>query len=199
MRTDSDTPSRGRPRDSEITAAILATTLDHLAHVGYSAMSLAQIARDAGVTKPTIYRRWACKADLATAALMTIQAAEAPASTGTLRSDLVVLVQNFQESLLRPQGMAMIGMLLSEEARMPDLIRHFRERITTNRRRMFREAFQRAREDELPPYLDVEVAINMIIGSLYAKYIADGAVPESWAEQVVAAVLGPPSERGRAP
>lgn len=158
-------------------------------------MTLTQIARDAGVTKPAIYRRWSCKADLATAALMTIQAAEPPVSTGTLRSDLVALVENFQESLSRPQGMAMIGMLLSEEARLPDLIRHFRERITARRRQMFRDAFERASDEEVPSDLDVEVVINMIVGSLYAKYIADGAIPESWAEQVVAAALGPPDAR----
>lgn len=193
---DEHAPCPGRPRDANITASILATTLEHLAEVGFSAMTLTQIARDAGVTKPAIYRRWSCKADLATAALMTIQAAEPPVSTGTLRSDLVALVQNFQESLSRPRGMAMIGMLLSEEARFPDLIREFRDRITAKRRQMFRDAFQRAREDEIPPDLDTEVVINMIIGSLYAKYIADGSIPDSWAEQIVAAVLGPPAEPG---
>lgn len=184
-------PCPGRPRDSDITHAILATTLDHLADVGFSAMTLAQIARDAGVTKPAIYRRWSNKADLATAALLTLQGAERPASTGTLRSDLVALLKNFQGSLLRPQGMAMIGMLLSEEARIPELITHFRDRITSARRSMFRDAFQRASRDEVPPDLDIEVAINMMIGSYYAKYIADGDIPDYWAEQVVTMILGP--------
>lgn len=152
-------------------------------------MTLTSIARDAGVNKPALYRRWSSKADLATAALRRMQDAEPPAASGTLRGDLVALLANFQTSLTRPNGMAMIGMLLSEEARVPDLIRLFRERITHRRRQMFRDAFERAQEGEIPVGLDVELAINMLIGSLYAKYIADGSVPECWAERVVDALL----------
>ncbi|QDU66745.1 TetR/AcrR family transcriptional regulator [Engelhardtia mirabilis] len=183
----------GRRRDPDIDEAILTTTLDHLGRIGFTAMSIAGIARDAGVTKPAIYRRWSCKADLATAALSRLQAAEGSPSTGSLRGDLIALLDNFQGSLTRPQGLAMIGMLLSEESRMPELIAHFRERITTQRRAMFREAFERAQPDELPPGFDVDAAVNMLIGSLYAKYIADGSIPKRWAARVVDTLL-PQSE-----
>jgi AcrR family transcriptional regulator len=52
----------GRPRDPAIDAAVLAATRELLLEVGYTRLSFALIAERAGVTRPTIYRRWPSKA-----------------------------------------------------------------------------------------------------------------------------------------
>ena len=147
----------GRPRDPEIDDAILDATLRHMAEHGYGGMSIAGIAAEAGVTKPTLYRRWSNKADLATAALHRLQAEEPPAKSGNFRADLVAILTAFQRNLFRPNGMAMIGMLLSEEQREPALITLFRERITRKRRAMVRSIFVAAvARGELRPGVDVD-------------------------------------------
>jgi AcrR family transcriptional regulator len=64
---------RGGRGDVEAEARILQAALRLLAEQGYTRMSLDGVAEEAGVSKPTIYRRWSSKADLATAALRTIQ------------------------------------------------------------------------------------------------------------------------------
>ena len=44
-------------------------------------MSMDAVASEAGVTKPTVYRRWSSKADLATAALAELQGDESYPAT----------------------------------------------------------------------------------------------------------------------
>ncbi|MEZ5367329.1 MAG: TetR/AcrR family transcriptional regulator [Bryobacterales bacterium] len=190
MPTSQQEAKVGRPRDPEIDRAILGATLRHMADEGYSAMSIAAIAESAGVTKPALYRRWKSKADLATAALLQLQTEEPTPQTGDLEQDLRKALENFQRNLFRPNGMAMIGMLLSEEKRAPELIALFRERITRRRRQIVRSILEAgAARGEIPREADLDVAVNLLIGSFYAKYIADAKAPRNWPERVVRLVL----------
>ena len=59
------TPTRGRPRDLDTDENILAAARELLAAGGFEAMSFEAIAQRAGVTRPTVYRRWPSKAHLA--------------------------------------------------------------------------------------------------------------------------------------
>ena len=161
-----------------------------MADEGYSAMSIASIAASAGVTKPALYRRWKSKADLATAALLQLQTEEPIAQTGDLERDLRKTLRGFQRNLFRPNGMAMIGMLLSEERRAPELIALFRDRITSRRRRLVRSILETAVErGDVAKDADLDVAVNLLIGSFYAKYIADAKAPRNWPERVVRVVV----------
>ncbi|MGH9667329.1 MAG: TetR/AcrR family transcriptional regulator, partial [Bryobacteraceae bacterium] len=128
----------GRPRDPEVETRILGIALRQLGEQGYSRMSLHQIAAEAGVSKPTIYRRWSGKADLATEALRSLQLSESLVATGTTTGDLAGILQNFRRSLLRPNGMALIGTILAEETHTPELLSLFRERIVGPRRKVLR-------------------------------------------------------------
>jgi AcrR family transcriptional regulator len=152
-------------------------------------MSIAAIAADAGVTKPTIYRRWPSKADLVTAALAHLQEQAPPPTTGVTREDLCAILRNVQTTLLRPHGMALLGTLLVEERHAPELIELFRERVLRPRRAMLRAVLERAQQrDELRLDVSLEAAVNMLVGSYYARYLTGDGLPYDWSEQVVAAV-----------
>jgi AcrR family transcriptional regulator len=179
----------GRPRDPEVEARIIEVALRHLAEEGYSRMSLDSVAVAAGVSKPTIYRRWASKADLATAALRTIQISEPPVDTGSTPQDLTRLLENFARSLLRPNGMSLIGTVLAEEQHTPELLKLFRERIVAPRREMLRAVLTRAdNRKELRPGADIEAAINLLIGAFYARYLAASKLPSKFAQELVTIV-----------
>ena len=179
----------GRPRNEQTEARILEVALRHLAHDGYSRMSLDSIAEDAGVSKPTISRRWSSKADLATAALRTIQLAEPPVNTGSTRGDLAATLRNFSRSLLRPNGMSLIGTVLAEESHTPELLRLFRERIVAPRRAMLRQVLETAQaRQELRTGVDLDCAVNMLVGAFYARYLAASKVPAGFPEQIAAIV-----------
>ena len=49
---------RGRPRDPRRREAILRAAIELVAEVGYDRMTVEALATRAGVSKPTIYRRW---------------------------------------------------------------------------------------------------------------------------------------------
>lgn len=180
----------GRPRDPAIDAAVLEATLDHLSTKGYARMSVDSIAETAGVTKPTIYRRWPSKADLVTAAIAALQQSHPPQLTGDLRADLIVNLEHFGSGLLRPYGMSMIGTLLVEEQHTPELIALFRERVVSPRRRWIRGVLIAGVErGELAADLDLGASVAMLAGAYYAQYLTGHGVPDNWAERIVDAFL----------
>lgn len=181
-----DSRGPGRPRDPATDRAILTAALESMARDGYAGMSVDAVAEAAGVTKPTIYRRWPSKEDLATAALAMMQTEDLPKPGRSPKAGVIAAVRHFQHCLLRPNGMTMIGTLLAEEHRTPALMKLFRERITLPRRQHIRATLERAREAGLiRGNCDLDVAVNLLVGSLYAKHLLGQGVPESWAEDVV--------------
>src|SRR6478735_6569298 len=65
MAVDAAGPAkRGRPRDPTIDARVLAVTAELLATEGFSATTVQEIARRAGVPSSAIYRRWPSRVEL---------------------------------------------------------------------------------------------------------------------------------------
>lgn len=176
----------GRPRDPGVENRILDVALAHLRRDGYARMSIDAVAAEAGASKPTLYRRWTGKADLALAALERLRVQE-PAPRGrTAKARLTGLLENFRGNLLRPNGMALIGTVLAEEGHTPELLALFRQRIVHPRRTLIRQALTAAvHTGELPGETDIEASVAMLIGSFYAAYLAGTAVPASWPARIV--------------
>jgi AcrR family transcriptional regulator len=78
----------GRPRNPEIDSAALATTLAILDQVGYARLTLEEVTRRAGTTKPAIYRRWRTRKQLVLAALGRRLGEAQPPDTGCTLCDL---------------------------------------------------------------------------------------------------------------
>lgn len=88
-RQPSDIPKpRGRPRDNAIDDRVTQATLTLLAAHGYSALTLDAVAKEAGVTRPTLYRRWSGKAALVVAALGAAAPPLVASSTSDALADL---------------------------------------------------------------------------------------------------------------
>ena len=161
-----------------------------MARSGYSGMSIEEVAAEAGVSRPTIYLRYPGKAELATAALASYRDVGRPEETGDTHDDLVARLRHFRRGVERPFGMAMIGSVLAEEHATPELLSLFRERVVEPRRNEVREVLEHAHErGELRKDTDLEAAVNMLIGSYYARYLAGDPFPEEWPEAVVGTVL----------
>lgn len=183
--------ARGRPRDTEVDARILKEALRLLGEVGYSRMSLDEVAAAAGVTRPTIYLRYANKTALAAAALASArERTPLPEPTGDTYADLVAQLRHFQEGVTYPYGMSMIGALLAEEHAIPELLALYRERVVTPRRNMIRQVLAHAQaEGIIRPTADVELAVAQLIGSYYALYVAGNPIPSDWPERAASMVL----------
>lgn len=179
----------GRPRDPGIDRAVLDAAVELLGRDGFAGMSMAAVAERAGVGKPTVYRRYTSKADLATAAVADLAAAEPEPDTGTARGDAVAFLRTFQRSYLRPNGPALLGTVLAEEHRTPELVARFRDRLVGPRRARLRRLLERGQaRGEVAADADLDAAVSTLVGAVYARHLADGGVPADWPERTVALV-----------
>lgn len=87
--------ARGRPRDPAVEEKVTAAVLELLAEKGYQGLTIEQVARRSGVSKPTLYARWPAKGELVVAALVRSAPALTPVDTGDPTGRLVAFVSGF--------------------------------------------------------------------------------------------------------
>jgi AcrR family transcriptional regulator len=177
----------GRPRDPSVDRAILDATVRLLVEQGYDAMSLEGVASAAGVGKTTIYRRYPGKRELVVAAISSIAASLAPpADSGSARRDLYLFVRQTLDVLRRDGlGFAMIGTLFVKERSEPALIELFRGAIIRPRMQIGADIVSRGIErGEIRPDIAVDVAIQLIAGSFFARHLVGRPDDDAWLESV---------------
>jgi AcrR family transcriptional regulator len=170
--------------------AILDAARRELARVGYARMSLDAVARRAGTTKPSVYARFSSKAVLTMAAIESLRRRTPRQPSGDVRADLIEELSVFRTGALRVNGMTLVGAVLVEQHENPDFLAQFRRHVVEPRRQNLRAILVAGRDSrQLDQDADVELAITMLIGSLYAAYIAGAPTRRDWAERVVDAWL----------
>src|SRR4051794_16291297 len=106
--SDARRPARGpnrRPLDRAKDQAITAAVVDVLARLGFNGFTMDEVALTAGVGKAAIYRRWASKTDLLASYVEgSIEGTLDVSDTGSLRSDLVVLLTSAVAHFNGPAG-----------------------------------------------------------------------------------------------
>lgn len=177
---------RGRPRDPRLDPAILQASEQQLRERGYARMTLESVAAAAGTTVPSLRRRYRDKNTLVVAVIDSLRIEPLPAPKGPPRERATAVLRNFQRNLRRPNSMALLGTLLAEEARQPELIDRFRERLARPRRQALRDALAAGiAAGELADDLDLDVAVNMLIGSFYARHVSHGTIPANWSRRAL--------------
>jgi AcrR family transcriptional regulator len=161
-----------------------------MGRVGFARMNLDSVARLAGTTKPSLYRRFPSKAALATAALESLRRRTSRELTGEVREDLIAELTLFREGALRPHGLSMLGVVLSEQHETPELLDLFRKHVVLPRRENLRRILRAGvAGGQLRADADVEIAITMLVGSLYASHLAGRTPTGDWPRRVVEAWL----------
>jgi AcrR family transcriptional regulator len=175
----------GRPRDPHIDAAVLDATVEVLDEVGYARLTLEMVARHAGTSKPSIYRRWPDRQHLVLAALERQLGEPRPPDSGCVVCDLVAGAGVFLTACKRmPAGV--LGSLLADCAGRPELRTEFMARLFAPPRRAVGDAVDRARaRGELRADLDRELAVDLI-GSLVHYRALFGHAPADTPAMAVA-------------
>jgi AcrR family transcriptional regulator len=182
----------GRPRDPDLDARILAAAEQRLREHGYAGMSIEAVAAAANTSVPSVRRRFRDRAALAAAVIDAWRAEPLPEPRGSPRRRALAVLENFRRNLALGDSMPLLGTLLAEQSRHPELIERFRARLVKPRRAMLADAIgDGVREGELPRDTEVDAVVNMLIGSFYACYIARGAIPNDWAAHVLGQVWPP--------
>ncbi|GAA1639955.1 TetR/AcrR family transcriptional regulator [Actinoplanes couchii] len=110
-----DEPRRTRgvqrgPRSTHVIESVRAAALTELDRVGFARLAMDAVARTAGVSRTTVYRRWPTKtALLATVVEPVLQRYDTDPDTGTARGDLIAALALIRANSALPEGRALIA------------------------------------------------------------------------------------------
>src|SRR3954469_3781346 len=158
-----------RPLSPDVDAAILAATRRLLAEQGFARMSMQAIATAAGVGKPAIYRRFRDKADLVADVIAgRLPALDLP-DLGDTHAELWLAVEHgFPAD--GPAYVGLIGGLIAEQRRHPELIDAFRRSVLGPRRAVVRGLIERGQErGDIRRDLDPETVLDLFAGPFLAR------------------------------
>ncbi len=161
-------------RSARVQAAVFEATLQVLQERGYEFTSIAEIAQRAGVHETSIYRRWGTKEALLVEALLarTEEVIRVP-DTGTLRSDLVQLLEELRLFFQSPLGAAVTQLLVST-AGDPE-IGSARQIYWSKRFALVKVIFERAvQRGEMVASIDPQLLTEILIGPLYVRLLLTG-------------------------
>ncbi len=185
-----DGPRRpGRPRDACAEREIVEATLEILAEVGFSGLTIDGVAARAGVGKATIYRRWPSKGALVLAASACIFEEVPEPDTGTLRGDLLALARLLVEGLQRSPVGCLLPCLAAEARGNPELaelVATFADKRRDHGRAVLGRAEARG---ELRPGTDLEVLIDVFAGPAFYRLMISGAPPSAAAMEAVVDIV----------
>ncbi len=183
---------RGRPRSPEADQAILSATLRLLTEHGYAGMSMEGVAAAAGVGKTTIYRRFPQKIELVSAALSSILTEAGPVpDSGNTRADLMQFLTLNRDVFIQSRVYSIVGTLLVEEKRNPELFEILRQRAIFPRRNQLQQILERGvQRGEIRTGVNLDAAMEALVGSLYARHILGLPETTDWLESVVDVVWG---------
>ena len=163
-------------RSERVVAAVMEATLAELARVGFALLRLDDVAERAGVAKTTLYRRWPTKALLVVDALRSMTVKEDVPDTGSLRDDLLLMVERTQRKLSTPEGRALARVVTTDGAdksnvELEALCRELRDEIRVKRQRVVDQAKERG---ALQADVDADVLLDAVFGGIVGRLLRFG-------------------------
>ncbi|MEW2524508.1 TetR/AcrR family transcriptional regulator [Streptomyces sp. NPDC047071] len=189
----------GRPRSAEADTAILEATREALVDLGWTKLTLGDVATRAGVAKTTLYRRWAGKSELVVDAVAELfDELELPDS-GSLATDIESVVLQFAALLGRPETKTALMAVVAESTTDAPLRERVRGSIVERQKRLVLEGRQRAQaRGELPVEPDATAAartadliFDVIAGAVVHRALVSAEpVDPAWAHSFTLLLLG---------
>ncbi|MGW0732797.1 TetR/AcrR family transcriptional regulator [Streptomyces sp. NPDC002851] len=194
-----NTTRGGRPRSAEADTAILEATRAALVELGWSKLTMSDVATRAGVAKTTLYRRWANKNELVVDAVAVLfDELELP-DRGSLAADVEGVVLQFAALLERPEARTALMAVVAESTRDEALRDRIRTSIVDRQKRLVLDGRERAqRRGELPLESTSEAAgrtadliFDVVAGAVvHRSLVSAEPVDEEWARSFTALLLG---------
>ncbi|MEU0332479.1 TetR/AcrR family transcriptional regulator [Streptomyces sp. NPDC006193] len=198
MRSRTPASRPGRPRSAAADAAILAATREALVELGWSGLTLGDVAARAGVAKTTLYRRWAGKRELLVDAVAELfDELELP-DRGSLAADIEGVVLQFAAILARPEAKSGLMAAVAEATRDDALRERLRASVVDRQKRLVLEGRARAQQrGELPPEPDprefartVDLIFDMVAGAVVHRTLVSGKpADEEWVRSFTRVLL----------
>ena len=188
--TAATTRRPGRPRSAGVDEALLDATLQLAGEVGIHGMSMDDLARRAGVSKTTIYRRWPSKEALVLDALAHAIRPFDLVDTGSLLGDLEEYLRELGHRMENGRTSDVLPDLISASARdaalresLDEWVRHRRQPLNT----ILGRGVQRG---ELAADADLDTIIDVLIGAfMYRRLLSHAPLDEAFVSALLHVVL----------
>ena len=179
----------GRPRSEAADRAILDASVELLASRGLAGLTLEGVAERAGCSKATIYRRWPSKLHLVVESVSRLPPLPEP-DTGDLARDLRALLRGFVAILDTTPLSRVMPTLVGELAHDPELAALLAPHWGARRAPLRRVLARAVERGDLRPGIDLDLAIDLLIGPLLARLFFSGErLRRRHADAIVAAAL----------
>ncbi|MGW3410563.1 TetR/AcrR family transcriptional regulator [Streptomyces sp. NPDC000888] len=188
----------GRPRSAAADAAILEATRAALVELGWSKLTLGDVATRAGVAKTTLYRRWAGKNELVVDAVAELfDELELP-DRGSLAADIEGVVLQFAAILSRPEAKTALMAVVAESTRDEPLRERIRTSIVDRQKCLVLEGRARAQlRGELPPETDpvtaartADLIFDVVAGAVVHRTLVSAEpADEKWVQSFTRVLL----------
>ncbi|GAA4296394.1 TetR/AcrR family transcriptional regulator [Streptomyces venetus] len=198
MQSRSPASRTGRPRSATADAAILAATREALVDLGWSKLTLGDVAARAGVAKTTLYRRWAGKNELVVDAVAELfDELELP-DRGSLAADIEGVVLQFATILALPEAKSGLMAVVAEATRDDALRERIRASVVDRQKRLVLEGRARAQaRGELPHEPDpesasrtVDLIFDMVAGAVVHRTLVSAEpADEEWVRSFTRVLL----------
>lgn len=198
MQSRTSAARTGRPRSAAADAAILAATRAALIDLGWSRLTLGDVASRAGVAKTTLYRRWAGKNELVVDAVAALFDELRLPDRGSLMEDIEGVVVQFASILARPEARSGLMAVVAESTRDDALRERIRASIVDRQKRLVLEGRARAQaRGELPPEPDnasaaptADLIFDVVAGAVVHRVVVSGEpVDAQWAREFTRILL----------
>ncbi|HBF83117.1 MAG TPA: TetR family transcriptional regulator [Streptomyces sp.] len=194
----SETPKRGRPRNAAADQAILEAARKLLGQGGYAGVSMEAVAAEAGVGKPTVYRRWSSKGALVADAVLHSGAfgadepVEEPSDTGDVERDLRAWVRAYAEKMAAPGITPLLLALTAAAAESPGAGDILYRRLTGPwHRALVERLWAGVAAGQVRADRSLEAVADALIGALlYQLLTGNAATSPERAENLVGTILG---------
>jgi AcrR family transcriptional regulator len=152
------------------TDAILRATLEELAAVGYTALSIEAVAERVGIAKTTVYRRYPTKTILIRAAIENfLRADKDPPNTGTLRGDLIAVGQMAAGIASSTLGKSLFRLgIESPDPELRELVEHADASTSVHNTKVAQRAQERG---EIRNPMELERVIEILLGTIFFKLL----------------------------
>lgn len=182
----------GRPRDETIDEEIVDCLFQLVEEAGLDGVTIDAIADRAGVSKPTIYRRWSSKDDLMVDAVAGLVGDIEIPEGEDIREVLLHAIGRLKSYMSKTTAGVILPWMIAEVARDSAVGRRYTEAVIIPGRTALAGHIRDAiGKGELRQDLDVEMAVDMLLGPMIVNKLLAGyrTPPEDWAEQFIDALL----------
>jgi AcrR family transcriptional regulator len=186
-------PTVGRPRNPETDRVVINAVLDLIGDgATLSSLSLVTIARRAGVSRNSLYRRWQTKEELYLDAVQTIDRALPDMTQQSARENLVGLLRVSFEGI-EDRGVRSMGRAIRAEAQnYPDLYERYLGEIVAPFRSAMKSAIRQGKETgEIRVDVDETLLSELLIAPLFSRMtsIDTGEVDTELTSQLITDLL----------